>query len=183
MIEVTRSPMGDEVERQQREAAKQAEGYLLIMQEFRKQADEAARGMAESFGNVGKAIGALTVTMANFGEASAAIEAKRLSEIEKTGNATLANAAAAKESTDLQLQYEGDLVGSAKQFFDKKSAIYAGLQAAEMAYRAIQMARAIESIAVAATETAATTAAAGTQASAWGIAAFAHTLASLPIPL
>lgn len=161
---------------------KDAEAYLSILQRVQEQTQTAARSMADSFGKVGQAVGDLSSIMSAYDVNRQAIEVKRLADIEKYGDKSKANAQAEKENASLSLQYQGDLLGASKEFFDHKSRLYKALNAAETAYRAIQLAGAVQNIVSQATETTATVANAGTQSSAWGIAAFARTLASLPFP-
>lgn len=160
----------------------QANAYLQVLERVNQQTRTAAASMAAAFGTVGKAVGDLSVVMSDYAVQQAAIEAKRLADGKIFGDQKKADAIASKKSAELEIQYTGDMLGAAKGFFSEKSAIYKGLQAAEMVYRAIQMAGAIQSILFGTTETAAVVTNAGVQATAWGITAEAHTAASVPFP-
>lgn len=160
----------------------QANAYLQVLERVNQQTHTAAASMAAAFGTVGKAVGDLSVVMSDYAVQQQAIEAKRLADGKVFGDQKKADAIASKKSAELEIQYTGDMLGAAKGFFNEKSAIYKGLQAAEMVYRAIQMAGAIQSILIGTTETTAAVTNAGVQATAWGVTAEAHTAASVPFP-
>lgn len=180
-----------------------------IMSALDDAAQNAAQGMADAFGSVGTAIGGLTTALSGYERTQAAIAAKLAASTKDAGGDQTkiqrANMMAAEASAQAQIKSYGDMAGAAKGFFDQNSAGYKVLSDVEKAYRAAEMAMALESMAkkiffkeaeVAASTTlnatkvageAASTAAsvglAGTAASAWGITAVVKAIASMPFPL
>ncbi len=169
----------------------------------------AADGMAASFGKVGSAIGGLTTALSGYAVQQQAIAAQ-LATVKadpKSNAGTIAKAeiAAAQQSAQAQVKSYGDMASAAKGFFKENSAGYKVMQTTEKAFRAYEMAMAVESMVkkiffkeaeVAAnltlnatkltgeaTTTAASTGLAATEASAWGITAVVKALASLPFPM
>lgn len=160
----------------------EANAYLQVLERVNEQTRTAAASMAEAFGSVGQAVGDLSVIMSDYAVQQQAIEEKRIANGKRLGDETKADAIASRERAQLEIQYNGDMIGAAKGFFSEKSAIYKGLQAAETVYRAIQMAGAIQSIVMGTAETTAVVANAGAQATAYAVTAEAHTAASVPFP-
>jgi hypothetical protein len=180
-----------------------------IMSALDDAAQNAAQGMADAFGSVGTAIGGLTTALSGYERTQAAIAAQLAASTKNAGGDQTkiqrANMMAAEASAQAQIKSYGDMAGAAKGFFDQNSAGYKVLGDVEKAYRAAEMAMALESMAkkiffkeaeVAASATlsatkvageAASTAAsvglAGTEASAWGITAVVKAIASMPFPL
>ena len=169
----------------------------------------AADGMAASFGRVGSAIGGLTTALSGYAVQQQAIAAQ-LATVKadpKSNTDTIAKAeiAAARESAQAKVKSYGDMADAAKGFFKENTAGYKVMQTTEKAFRAYEMAMAVESMVkkiffkeaeVAAnltlnatkltgevTASAASTGLAATEASAWGITAVVKALASLPFPL
>jgi tape measure domain-containing protein len=167
----------------------------------------AADGMAASFGRVGSAIGGLTVALSEYGVQQQAIAAKLAADKADPKNAdkiAKIEIAAAQAGAQAKIKSYGDMAGAAKGFFKENTAGYKVLETAEKAFRAYEMAMAIESmvkkiffkegevaanLALNATKvtgeaatTAASTGLAATEASAWGITAVVKALASLPFP-
>ncbi|MYM81079.1 tape measure protein [Duganella sp. FT50W] len=187
----------------------QAERLLKILQAVDDAARQAAQGMAESFGRVGSAIGGLTTALTGYAVQQqaiaaqlAAVKADPKSSAEKIAQAEIA---ASKASAQAQIKSYGDMAGAAKGFFSENSKGYKVLEATEKAFRAYEMAMAVESMvkkifykegevaantALNATKltgeaatTAASTGLAATEASAWGVTAVVKAIASLPFPL
>ena len=116
-----------------------------------------------------------------------------------------AEMAASKASAQAQIKSYGDMAAAGKSFFKENSKGYKLLETTEKAFRAYEMAMAVESmvkkiffkegevaanLALNATKltgeaatTGASVALAGTEASAWGITAVVKAMASLPFPL
>jgi hypothetical protein len=171
-------------------------------------AQSAAQGMAKSFGAVGEAIGGMTTALTGYERTQAAIAAQLAGATKDAhGDPTKiqrANAMAAEASAQAQIKSYGDMASAAKGFFKENSTGYKVMQGAEKAFRAYEMAMAMETmvkkiffketevaantalngtkIAGEATATAASTGLAATEASAWGITAVVKALASLPYP-
>ena len=169
----------------------------------------AADGMAASFGKVGSAIGGLTTALSGYAVQQQAIAAQ-LATVKadpKSSAEAVAKAeiAATRGSAQAKIKSYGDMAGAAKGFFKENTAGYKVMETTEKAFRAYEMAMAVESmikkiffketevaanltlnatkLTGEATTTAASTGLAATEASAWGITAVVKALASLPFPL
>ena len=186
-----------------------AKELLDILTAVDTAAQAAATGMAESFGAVGKAIGGLTTALTGYERTQAGVAAQLAVSMKDAGGdptkIAKAQAAAAQQGAQAQVKSYGDMASAAKGFFKENSAGYKVMETAEKAFRAYEMAMAVESMVkkiffkegevaanialngVKLTGEAATTAAstglAATEASAWGITAVVKALASLPFPL
>lgn len=186
-----------------------ANALVQIMSALDEAAQSAAQGMADSFGRVGEAIGGLTTSMTGYGKTQAAIAAQLAASLKDAGADPLkiqrANTLAAEASAQAQVKSYGDMASAAKGFFKENSAGYKVMSGIEKAYRAAEMALALETMAkkilfketeVAAnttlnatkltgeaTASAASTGLAATEASAWGVTAVVKAIASLPFPL
>jgi hypothetical protein len=138
-------------------------------------AQDAARGMADAFGEAGRAMGDLLTVMSGYqakmADISLALKEHRLSE-----------AQAARESGIAQVQAYGDALGAAKGFFKEGSDGYRALQAAEQVYRLYQFAMTIQSMVLGGQETAFTVGQNVIKAASHGVVAIARALASLPFP-
>ena len=186
-----------------------AKELLDILTAVDTAAQAAATGMAESFGAVGKAIGGLTTALTGYERTQAGVAAQLAASMKDAGGdptkIAKAQAAAAQQGAQAQVKSYGDMASAAKGFFKENSAGYKVMETAEKAFRAYEMAMAVESMVkkiffkegevaanialngVKLTGEAATTAAstglAATEASAWGVTAVVKALASLPFPL
>jgi len=185
-----------------------AKELLDIMVQVDEATKSAAAGMAESFGKVGSAIGSLTTALSGYGRAQATIAAQlkavQADSSKSPAEKAAAEIAAARQSAQAQVKSYGDMAGAAKGFFKENSTGYKVMEGAEKAFRAAEMAMAIQNmlsksglltaftglfVASKATEktveagaTAASGMQAATQASAWGVTAVVKALASLPFP-
>ncbi|NGZ86407.1 DUF4214 domain-containing protein [Duganella aceris] len=181
---------------------------LKIMEAVDDAARQAAAGMEASFGRIGSAIGSLTTALTGYQRAQATVAAQLAAAIlDAKGDPTKiaqAQALAAQQGAQAQIKSYGDMAGAARGFFKENSKGYKALETTEKAFRAVEMAMAIENtvrksglleaftglfVASKATETTVDTAATGTsvvnsgiRAAADGVAAFAKTLASIPFP-
>ena len=186
-----------------------AKELLDILTAVDTAAQAAATGMAESFGAVGKAIGGLTTALTGYERTQAGVAAQLAASMKDAGGdpakIAKAQAAAAQQGAQAQVKSYGDMASAAKGFFKENSAGYKVMETAEKAFRAYEMAMAVESmvkkiffketevaanIALNTTKvggeaaaSAASTGLAATEASAWGITAVVKALASLPFPL
>lgn len=123
---------------------------LAVMSALDDAAKDAAAGMADSFGHVGKAIGSLTTALTGYQKTQAAIAAE-LASVMKDPKADEqkrmeAQANAAEASARAQVKQYGDMASAAKGFFKENSAGYKAMQATEKAFRAFEMAMTIESM-------------------------------------
>ncbi|MFS2004606.1 phage tail length tape measure family protein [Duganella sp. CT11-25] len=164
--------------------------------------------LKDAFGGAGDALTKLRTSLDDYGIAQQTIErARAAAAVAFAGDAdklASANATIARKEAQARVGAYGDMAGAAKGFFKENTAGYKVLQGAEKAFRAMELAMAIENavaksgllssftglfVASKATETAADTTATGTsvvnsgvRAAADGVAAFAKTLASIPFP-
>jgi Prophage tail length tape measure protein len=122
-------------------------------------AQETAQGLAESFGETGRALGDLLTSMSSYQSRMAEIN---LAEKEHH----LSAAQAERERAYAQIANYGDMLGAAKGFFQEGSDGYRALQAAEAAYRVFQFAMSVQAMAMGAAETSAHVAQSGTRAAA-----------------
>ena len=110
----------------------------------------AAQGMTASFGAVGTAIGGLTTALSGYAVQQQAVAAQLAAASKDAyGDPTKvakAQAAAALQGTQAQIKSYGDMASAAKDFFKESSAGYKVMEGAEKAYRAVEMALAIESM-------------------------------------
>ncbi|NHZ83777.1 tape measure protein [Massilia sp. CCM 8695] len=127
-----------------------AKDLLEIMTAIDEVTKSAAAGMAESFGRVGTAIGELTTALSGYARAQAAIDAELKKSTKDAGGDQAmiqrANAIAAQRSAQLQVRSYGDMASAAKGFFKENTAGYKVLHGAEKAFRAYEMALAIQNM-------------------------------------
>lgn len=127
-----------------------AKELLDIMTQVDEVTKSAASSMADSFGRVGAAIGSLTTAISGYGRTQAAIAAQLAAATRDAGGDTTkiqrANALAAQQSAQAQIKSYGDMAGAAKGFFKEGTKGYGALQAAEKAFRAVEMAMAIQNM-------------------------------------
>lgn len=185
-----------------------AKDLLEILTAVDAATKSAASSMAESFGRVGSAIGGLTTALSGYAVQQQAIAAQMAAAKAdpKNGPEKIAKLeiAAAHASAQSKIKSYGDMAGAAKGFFKENSKGYKAMEAVERAYRAAEMAMAIQAmikkiffkegevaanLALNGTKlvgetatTAVSTGLAATEASAWGITAVVKALASLPFP-
>ncbi|NML61838.1 hypothetical protein HHL21_12280 [Massilia sp. RP-1-19] len=188
----------------------QAKELLDILVAVDNATKSAADGMAESFGRVGSAIGGLTTALSGYAVQQQAITAQLAADKANPKNAgnvdkiAKLEIAAAHASAQAKVRSYGDMASAAKGFFKENTTGYKVMEGAEKAFRAAEMAMAIETmltksglttaftslfVASKATEVTAETTKTGvssglaaTEASAWGITAVVKALASLPFP-
>jgi hypothetical protein len=164
--------------------------------------------LKDAFGGAGDALTKLRASLDDYGIAQQTIDrARAAAAVAFAGDANklaTANALISRKEAQARIGAYGDMAGAAKGFFKENTAGYKVLEGAEKAFRAVELAMAIENavvksglltaftglfVASKATETATDTAATGAsvvnsgiRAAADGVAAFAKTLASIPFP-
>lgn len=111
-----------------------------IMADADARAQDAAQGMAASFGKVGKALGDVLTAMTRYGARQAELAERRKAE----GVTAVEIARIDRESARARVAYYGDMLGAAKGFFKEGSDGYKALQAVEAGYRAWQFAASIQ---------------------------------------
>lgn len=186
----------------------QAKDLLEILVQVDEATKSAADGMAASFGRVGSAIGGLTTALSGYARTQQAITAQLAAVKDDKRNSpekvAQAEIFAAKASAQARIKSYGDMAGAAKGFFKENSTGYKVMEGAEKAFRAVEMAMAIQTmltksglltaftglfVASKATQSTAevgatgiSVAAAGAEASAWGVTAVVKAIASMPFP-
>lgn len=147
----------------------------------------AASGMADAFGGVGRAIGDVAAIYANFQADRSRLDAAHQAELRKAGSDQAAreraNTKFALASATAQVGMFGDMTSAAKGFFKEGSEGYKAMAAAEKAFRAIEFALSVRAMAQDAIETASSVAKSGVRAAAHAAEAVAKAISSLPFPL
>jgi hypothetical protein len=127
---------------------KEQEQYLDTLQEMADQTQTAAQGMAEAFGSVGGAIGAVAAEFARYA-ADQEAATRRIAEAEREyGRSSFQYAAARTAQAAAEINHYGNLASAAKGFFKAGSKGFQALEAAEKAFRAYELAVAIKNAAV-----------------------------------
>ena len=112
---------------------------------------EMAAGLAEAFGEVGAAIGGMSVALAEYEKQSATIEIARTEAIQKANGDQKkideANTTSAKKQATAQIKSYGDMTKAAQGFFKKGTAGYEAMGAATKVFRAFEMAQSAMSFA------------------------------------
>ncbi|MDQ0462635.1 ABC-type transporter Mla subunit MlaD [Caulobacter ginsengisoli] len=120
-----------------------------------RQGQEAAKGMAQAFGDVGKSLGDMLNIFNSYAQKQAEFARKRA---EYSNGATADADKLAQVNRDAagaQMQYFGDIAKAAEGMVDKKSNAYQALVAAEKVYRAFEFAMSVKAALQAAWEAAA----------------------------
>ena len=144
----------------------------------------AANGMSDAFGASGKAIGDITAIYASYRANEEQLKVLRKANADSSATQAVKDRRDALlnlKSSGQQIEMYGDMAAAAKGFFNEKSAGYKALQAAEMAFRAVQLAMSIASMFQDTAETASHVANAGARATA-NAAEGVSAQAKLPFP-
>lgn len=143
---------------------------LDLLQGIEDRARDAGQGMADAFGPVGKALGDLTSMVAGYATAQEDAARRTADAIKAAGSDQVAidriTRQSSEESARAKIDHYGDLLSASKGFFDKESAAYRTLQAAEQVYRAYQFAMSIKAMFMKTAETTATVAGAAIETAA-----------------
>lgn len=132
------------------------EEQLRINQAFQEATDQArlfAQQATEAFGQFGDSIGQMVVGIAQFGQQSMQVQRDMQDDLEKlrkSGKSTPEKEAAiqmkaATKSAQYQISLYGDISEAAAGFFEEGSKGYASLSLASKAFRAFEMAMAVQS--------------------------------------
>ncbi|WP_047866763.1 phage tail length tape measure family protein [Sphingomonas paucimobilis] len=153
----------------------------------------AGRGMADAFGEAGRAIGDMSTVFAGHLADQQRLNDWQKQQLKNASELPESEARAAKErqiatqyalrSGAMQITMYGDLAASAKGFFAEGSTGYQAMATAEKAFRAVQFALSVRSIAQDAIETGSSIAKSGARAAAHAVEAVAKAIAGLPFPL
>uniref|UniRef100_UPI0025F54284 hypothetical protein n=1 Tax=uncultured Sphingomonas sp. TaxID=158754 RepID=UPI0025F54284 len=148
-------------------------------------AQRAAAGIADAFGQAGSAIGDVLTTMTGYYARQSRLQEAHRAELQKVGNdqrrIDRENYRFALQSSSAQVGAYGDMAAAAKGFFKEGSAGYKALQTAEQIYRVAQLAMSIQAMIQNTAETTTHVANAGARAAADGAAGVAAQ-AKLPFP-
>lgn len=124
------------------------EQFLQSLEDMVSATEAAAQNMADAFGSVGGAIGAITVEITRFASAQVAA-AQRVAEAEREyGRTSFQYADARAAQASAEINHYGNLASAAKGFFRQGSDGYKALLAAEKVFRAFELAIAIKNAAV-----------------------------------
>lgn len=124
------------------------EQFLQSLEDMVSATETAAQNMADAFGSVGGAIGAITVEITRFASAQVAA-AQRVAEAEREyGRTSFQYADALAAQASAEINHYGNLASAAKGFFKEGSDGYKALLAAEKGFRAFELAIAIKNAAV-----------------------------------
>ena len=108
------------------------EQFLQSLEDMVSATEAAAQNMADAFGSVGGAIGAITVEITRFASAQVAA-AQRVAEAEREyGRASFQYADARAAQASAEINHYGNLASAAKGFFKEGSDGYKALLAAEL---------------------------------------------------
>lgn len=147
----------------------------------------AAQGMADAFGDAGRAIGDVASIYANYeAQRSRAIAEHDAAVKKAAGNEQLLaqeNARWALRSSGAQITMYGDMASAAKGFFKEGTAGYQAMQRAEQVFRAVQFALSVRAMAQNAAETATSIANSAARTATHAVEAVVKAIASLPFPL
>ncbi|WP_343526749.1 phage tail length tape measure family protein [Sphingomonas sp.] len=153
----------------------------------------AGHGMAEAFGEAGRALGDMATVFAGHLSDRQRLNDWQKRELREASQITVAEVRARKEreisalyaarSSTMQIAMYGDLAASARGFFADGSTGYEAMAAAEKAFRAVQFAMSVRAIAQDAIETGSAIAKSGARAAAHAVEAVAKAIAGLPFPL
>ena len=146
----------------------------------------AAGGMADAFGEAGRAIGDLATIYASYHADRAKLDQEHKAAIKEAGDNEAAqdraNARFALASTTAEIGALGDAAAAAKGLFGEKTKGYAAVAAAEKAFRAIEFALSVRAMAQDVIETGSKIAGSAGRAAASAVEAVAKAIASLPFP-
>lgn len=147
----------------------------------------AATGMADAFGEVGRAIGDIASIYAGYQADRARLDARHMADLKKAGSDQAAidraNSRFALASSTAQVGAFGDMASAAKGFFNEKSKGYAAMAAAEKAFRAIEFALSVRAMAQDAIETGSAIAKTVARTAVSATEAVVNAIKSLPFPL
>ncbi len=147
----------------------------------------AGRGMADAFGEAGRAMGDLATIYTSFEANRARLDAERKRRVlDANGNErdiARANERFALQSATAQIGAFGDMAGAAKGFFNEKSKGYAAIQTAEKAFRAVEFALSVRAMAQDAVETGSSIAKTVARTAVSATEAVVNAIKSLPFPL
>lgn len=151
-----------------------------------RNAQNAGQGIADAFGEAGRAIGEMATLYAGFHADRERAELERDERIRRAnGNEAAiarANALYATATATRQIGLYGDMSKAAKGFFGENTKGYKAMETAEKVFRAVEFALSVRAIAQDAIETGSAIVKSGARAAAHAVEAVAKAIASLPFP-
>ncbi|WP_210357650.1 hypothetical protein [Sphingomonas beigongshangi] len=147
---------------------------------------QAAQGMADAFGTVGRSIGDVAAIYTDY--------AARRERADQIHRAAMVNAGSEAERDRIDAKFAletqtarvglyGDMAKAAKGFFGENTAGYQAMATAEKAFRALEFALSVKKIAQDAIETGSSIAKSGARTAAHAVEAVVKAISSLPFPL
>lgn len=147
---------------------------------------QAASGMADAFGDAGRAIGDMAAIYASFHATRARLDLQQKESIRAAGSDQVAiqreNRKYALATATAQIGTFGDMAAAARGFFSENSAGYAAMTKAVQVFRAIEFALSVKAMAQDAIHTASSLAKSAVRTAAHAVEAVAKAIASLPFP-
>ncbi|MGR6329207.1 hypothetical protein ACU5AX_09085 [Sphingomonas sp. XXL09] len=158
-----------------------------LFDEIDRSAQQAARGMADAFGDAGAAVGDALTAITGYYAQQARLEEDHQAALRKAGTDQKQIAHEqqlyAMRSSSLQIGAFGDMAAAAKGFFKEGSDGYKVLTGAEKAFRLVQFALSVRAIAQDAIETGSKIASSAARTAAHAVEAVVKAISSLPFPL
>jgi hypothetical protein len=143
----------------------------------------AGRGMADAFGEAGRAIGDMAGIYASFNARQQRAILQRDEAIRRGGNADREQARFTLANSTAQIGAFGDMASAAKGFFNEKSKGYAIITGAEKAFRAVEFALSVRAMAQDAIETGSSIAKSVARTAVSATEAVVNAIKGLPFPL
>ncbi|WP_288935055.1 phage tail length tape measure family protein [uncultured Sphingomonas sp.] len=146
----------------------------------------AASGMADAFGAVGKAIGDVGAIYATFAAQRERSDQAHRSALAASGSEAERDRIDAKfalQNATARIGLYGDMTAAAKGFFKEGSDGYKAMATAEKVFRAVEFALSVKSIAQDAVETGSKLASSAARTAAHAVEAVVKAISSLPFPL
>jgi len=153
----------------------------------------AGQGIADAFGEAGRALGDLSSSFAGYLADQARLKQAHDDQLrgisllndenQKAQRLREVNTLFAVRSSAMQVGLYGDMASAAKGFFKEGTSGYEAMKRAEQVFRAVEFAMSVRSIAQDAIETGSSIAKSGARAAAHAVEAVAKAIASMPFPL
>jgi hypothetical protein len=146
---------------------------------------DAARGMSEAFGSVGRAVGDMAAIYASYEADRARADDAHKTRLLAAGSEAARDREVAKYMIAIstrQVGLYGDMTAAAKGFFSEKSKGYQALATAEKVFRAVEFALSVRAMAQDAAETASKVAGSVFRTAKYAVEAVVKAISSLPFP-
>lgn len=160
---------------------------LDLWESIDARARNAAAGISDAFGQVGRSIGDVMTTLTGYSRLQEDIAYRRARDIDAAGENELRInqivTRSDRESAEARIGFYSDVLAASKSAFSSQTFAFKALQAVEMGYRATQAVLAIRAMAAQRGETALTLAQNAIKAASHGVVAMASAMAGWPFPL